>query len=778
MGKPNRGAVLRPIHTLFSVGVVRELSDGQLLERFSQEDGDAAEAAFGVLVERHGPLVLRVCKSVLDDEADAHDAFQATFLILLRKARGLWARESLGPWLFEVARRTAMHARTTAARRRRHERLAARIATDTVAEPADELCAIVHEEIARLPERLRAAVVLCDLEGCSHEQASRNLGWPMGTVKSRLSRARQRLGERLKRRGFEPGPGQGLILPPGSSSSVPVALAQAAVQAMLQQSRAKALAGGAAAALARGVLTSMTITRLCKIAVAGSILCLGVGVGAGGLIAIGGVQKPGPDHTPGRALTGRDEQTTKAAKPGGKTPQADGIPLFVTVEMTGLEQRLDLTGNLAAGRTRYAQSGVEGTNRILWLIEEGTRVKQGDVVARLDARPLRERLTPQSARARSAEAGFASARLSRETAERALADYQESLARNEQHLLDARAQQARRIMDSSKAWLDRVSEIEGQAQGLIGGRDRQATLAELKAAVEIGASLEQARKEHDLNRLAHEQAQIKKDEFEKILRPRKIRELEAAVRKARGDEITRQSALEIESAREKKLLAQVEACKVTSPGDGIVVHANDPDRPSKINIAQGATVRERQIIAFIQDVDHAPPVVKVKLPEYAVRQVHESNAVELEIQQREGIFRTTGHVSEIAPVPDPTNIFSDKRKFYSTTIAIEKPPAKFRPGQKVQASIVLRKKRALAVPRTAVDSVGDDGGGYQVAVRKGDGELEWRAVKLGDSGSGISEILEGLREGDRVLANPIRKLDVPPTCDLRVAKDHVPSHPK
>ena len=101
------GAVRRQLRTLFNVGTVRELTDGQLLERFATDRGEAAELAFAVLVERHGPMVLRVCRGVLADPHDAQDAFQATFLVLVKRARGLWVRDSIGPWLHQVAYRTA-----------------------------------------------------------------------------------------------------------------------------------------------------------------------------------------------------------------------------------------------------------------------------------------------------------------------------------------------------------------------------------------------------------------------------------------------------------------------------------------------------------------------------------------------------------------------------------------------------------------------------------------------------------------------------------------------
>ena len=122
------GAVLRQLNTLFNIGAIRELTDGQLLERFSTGRGEAAELAFEALVERHGAMVLRVCRAQLVDPHATQDAFQATFLILVKKARALWVRDSLGPWLHQVAFRTASCARSDAARRRRHERRVAEMA--------------------------------------------------------------------------------------------------------------------------------------------------------------------------------------------------------------------------------------------------------------------------------------------------------------------------------------------------------------------------------------------------------------------------------------------------------------------------------------------------------------------------------------------------------------------------------------------------------------------------------------------------------------------------
>ena len=216
----------RDIQSLFDTGAMGELTDRQLLERFKPRDNEAAELAFAVLVERHGPIVFHTCFSILRDRHAAEDAFQATFLILSRKAGSLWVRGSLGPWLYGVACRVAWSARSDAFRRRTHEQRAAeRMTLSSDESGRDDRDAVIYEELNRLPERYRLAVMMCDMEGLTQEQAARRLGWPAGTVRSRLARGRGRLRDRLTRRGLAPA-----VVPVGAS------LARPAVPALLAAS--------------------------------------------------------------------------------------------------------------------------------------------------------------------------------------------------------------------------------------------------------------------------------------------------------------------------------------------------------------------------------------------------------------------------------------------------------------------------------------------------------------------------------------------------------------
>ncbi len=193
------GAVRRQLRTLFNVGAIRELTDGQLLERFATDRSEAAELAFAVLVERHGPMVMRVCRAVLGDSHDSQDAFQATFLVLVKRARGLWVRDSIGPWLHQVAYRTATCARTTAARHRRLERQAAMSVEEARPERDVELERLLHEEMDRLPERYQNAFGRPLRPGRPHLRTGRAAPGVAGRARSRshssaATRARLRHG--------------------------------------------------------------------------------------------------------------------------------------------------------------------------------------------------------------------------------------------------------------------------------------------------------------------------------------------------------------------------------------------------------------------------------------------------------------------------------------------------------------------------------------------------------------------------------------------------------
>jgi RNA polymerase sigma factor (sigma-70 family) len=201
--------------------------DPELLRRFEAErDG----AAFAALVRRHGRMVLEVCRCVLGNHADAEDAFQATFLVLARRAGAVRKSNSLASWLHGVACRTARKALTAATRRRTHE---GRVPPPEPDEPNDrnwsDVQQVLHEELVALPERLRAVLVLCYLQGETQDRAAESLGLTRAAVKKRLERGRERLRERLERRGLGPVAVLAAFASPAAVSAAPAALVESAV---------------------------------------------------------------------------------------------------------------------------------------------------------------------------------------------------------------------------------------------------------------------------------------------------------------------------------------------------------------------------------------------------------------------------------------------------------------------------------------------------------------------------------------------------------------------
>ena len=201
MSRSHVGIMSPQIQTLLGAESPSPSPDERLLERFvSSRD----EAAFETLVQRHGPMVLAVCRGVLKDGDAAEDAAQATFLVLVRKARSVRAGSSLGSWLYRVAYNMATQIHIDAARIRAVERKSAQMADESRRSTGceDDLIPALYEEIERLPEKYRLPVVLCYLEQMTHAQAANHLHWSAGTVRGRVADAREVLRSRLARRGL------------------------------------------------------------------------------------------------------------------------------------------------------------------------------------------------------------------------------------------------------------------------------------------------------------------------------------------------------------------------------------------------------------------------------------------------------------------------------------------------------------------------------------------------------------------------------------------------
>ena len=317
-GSPDRFP--KHLQTLFTSGAIAGLDDGALLERFA---ASRDEAAFEVLVARHGPMVLRVCRAALADPHDADDAFQAVFLVLVRRAVAIRSRASVASWLFGVASRVSARAKVDATRRRKHEQRVAEGRPATAPRLGDEpldSADVLHEELARLPDRYREALVLCYLEGHTCDDAAARLRRPVGTIKARLSRARGIMKHRLLRRGVTLPAG---LLAAGASIEATAAPFPPELVTLTVASAARFAAGAAAAparvlVLAEGVLTSMFLQKI-KLA---AFSCTAV-LAAGMVLVAWGASHPG-DEPPARV----EVKSAKAAAgeppvaaPGAGTPE-------------------------------------------------------------------------------------------------------------------------------------------------------------------------------------------------------------------------------------------------------------------------------------------------------------------------------------------------------------------------------------------------------------------------------------------------------------------------
>jgi RNA polymerase sigma factor (sigma-70 family) len=310
-------------------------SDGQLLARFiARRD----EAAFAALLRRHGPAVFHVCRRTLGDGADAEDAFQATFLLLASKASSIRRRESVGGWLYGAAYRIAARARAARHRRQTVERRVAPrpVAGENLDAAWRELQVVLDEEMRRLPDRYRVPLLLCYLQGLTHEEAAAQLGWPVGTVRSRLARARDRLRGRLTRRGLALSATAftAVLAAHSAHAAVPPTLADVALRAALGSDAPS----GNVVALARGVSRAMFLSRFLTTAAVVLVLGLaGVAAVAAYLLPTAPPEPPKTDRRPVRAadaeapkpvpvakerftLTGHQEMVWAAAfSPDGKT---------------------------------------------------------------------------------------------------------------------------------------------------------------------------------------------------------------------------------------------------------------------------------------------------------------------------------------------------------------------------------------------------------------------------------------------------------------------------
>jgi RNA polymerase sigma factor (sigma-70 family) len=337
------GVIARRLERLFGWGTVSGLSEGQLLARFI---GERDESAFEAIVTRHGPMVLGICRRLLDDPGDAEDAFQATFLVLVQKARSLRDRELLGNWLYGVAVRVAHRSRRQRARRHARERSTE---METIAAPdgidqLGPLRASLDAEVARLPDKFRAPVILCYFEGLTHDEAAQRLRCPVGTVRSRMAKARELLRVRLTRAGITPLQASVRLLqtPPWAPEVSPALLARLTHSAS-RVAEGQSVAGTVStsvASLTQGVSRMMSLTKVVAfvpVAVIASAL-----VGVAGLAARQAGDRPAPK--PSAAPTAPAPAQTKPWDEAQWDAKLEQMHARLDQSEKQLEQQMDEVG--------------------------------------------------------------------------------------------------------------------------------------------------------------------------------------------------------------------------------------------------------------------------------------------------------------------------------------------------------------------------------------------------------------------------------------------------
>jgi RNA polymerase sigma factor (sigma-70 family) len=316
------GTVLKHLHSLKDEHDASGRTDGELLASFAL---GRAQPAFESLVHRHGAMVLGVCRRVLGNEHDAEDAFQASFLVLASKARSIRRRRCLASWLYRVAYRLSLQVRAAASRRRAHERQVPVVLQEDVAHEIiwRELRPALDQELDRLPDKYRQPVLLCYLEGKTHEEAARQLGWPKGTVAGRLARARELLRHRLARRGLGLSAAMftAVLSESAAAATVPTGLVGATVKAaglvIAGESAAVAAVSAKAAALAEGMVKTMLLKKL--ITLAATLVAMG------GLFSAVTMFGYPPISTAGQAPSKKSQSTTEQPVPGRADSETKGI---------------------------------------------------------------------------------------------------------------------------------------------------------------------------------------------------------------------------------------------------------------------------------------------------------------------------------------------------------------------------------------------------------------------------------------------------------------------
>ncbi|HMF11350.1 MAG TPA: efflux RND transporter periplasmic adaptor subunit [Gemmataceae bacterium] len=654
----NLRKVVRYLHAVAGPPSSAGPTDAQLLDRYV---GQRDEAAFELLLWRHGTMVLNVCRRILHDEHDAEDAFQATFLAFVRKARSIVRHEAVACWLYRVAYRVALEARSKVQKRSQREKHGLEnLAVVPVPEATwQELRPLLDEEMNRLPEQFRLPLVLCYLEGKTNEEAARQLGCRPGTIYSRLSRGRDLLRRRLVRRGLVLSAGAltTLLSQNAASAAVPTLLVGPTFKAALAFAAAQTAAGTASArviALAEGVLKAMYLTKLKT--VAALVLVVGVLL-AGGIVTRRALQAAPQQEANQDKLIKPDE----TPKPGQEVKKGPVVVQVTTPRPGGLERTTTTAGTVRAMGEARIFGSVSGTLKNQ-TVDIGDRVRRGQLLAEIDA-PLLVLDEKQAAVAVRQAKGLLQEAESRCQQARAEVDVAKTVIREKEASLDG-AKASVTFQHQQNERIKRLLQSAAVSQEDVAEKARLLESARAQVTAAEAA-------------LANAKADMKVKES-------KVAQAEAALETARA-------SLELAELVQQKAQYSASLTRIVAPFDGVVTQRN---------YLPGDTVHvgdrgDRQPLLTVTRMDSVRVVVGV--PERDVPLTEVGQHVELQINSLPG-KRWIEKVSRIGVVED------ENTKTMRVEIDVPNRDGLLRPGMYGQVKIDCGKgpADALRIPASAL----------------------------------------------------------------------------
>lgn len=696
------GGVFRDVQTLFSVGTVAALTDDYLLDSFLSRHEGAAEVAFEALVRRHGPMVLRICRDELRDVHAAEDAFQGTFLVLARKAGSIRNRGSVASWLFGVARRVSKRAKVERARREVHERQSVVAGERPNVHGNDHQAVLdseIHDEIDKLPEKYRSPIVLCYLSGLTHEEAASQLCLPVGTIKVRLSRARERLRGRLVRRGLAP-----IVLAAtiGGQTSGAVAspLVNQTVKAALQFAAGRAAgASTSTAALVEGVLKGMYVSKL---KAAAAVLVTSLTAIFASLLAVAYLPRPARSGQPAPVLRAPIQKPAAKADP---TKAEDSIIEVAAETLKKSDFRREVTygGSIQAAESAEVRPRVSGILKSV-SVDIGDSVKRGQVLAEI----LEPELDVAAQKAQSL-VDQAKARL---TKARSLVKVAEAQWKSEQSkVAEARAA----LRQSEAALLHRQKEFE-RIEALT-----KSNAIEPRLVNEQSLQLDTAKAAIELKKAQLDVANAGPDEAQ------------AKLDGARADLVGFEAEVRIAQAESAHAQIRQSYTQIRAPFDGIVSRRmGNPGEFVRSAIETGSA-------PILSVVGTQKMKVAVTIPDNDVHLLDRGHPVTIDLgagRKYSGVIARFGYVEN----PDGT---------LQTEIDLDNNDGRLRPGKSVDVKIVLNQPGdVLSIPDTACMFINDEPWCYRIV----NGHAVRTRVQLGVHGDNRREVLSGLQEGDTVVA--------------------------